>query len=65
MAKSIHQEVSFKASPDQVYAVLTDAETFSAATGAPLRSPQRQAARYRFSAAKSQRVTLNWCPANA
>jgi len=35
MAKSIHQEVRFKANPDQVYAALTDAETFAAATGAP------------------------------
>lgn len=35
MAKTIHQEMSLKASPDQVYAALTNAETFAAATGAP------------------------------
>jgi len=35
MAKSIHQEVSFSASPDKVYAALTDAGQFSEVTGAP------------------------------
>lgn len=35
MAKTIHQEVTFKTSPDKVYAALTDADQFSAATGAP------------------------------
>jgi hypothetical protein len=33
MYKSIHQEVAFKASPHQVYGVLTDAGQFSKATG--------------------------------
>ncbi len=35
MAKAIHQEMTFNASPDQVYAALTDGDTFGAMTGAP------------------------------
>ncbi len=35
MAKTIHQEVSFTASPDKVYAALTDSGQFSEVTGAP------------------------------
>jgi activator of HSP90 ATPase len=33
MSNPIHQEVAFKASPQQVYGVLTDARQFSKATG--------------------------------
>jgi activator of HSP90 ATPase len=35
MSKPIHQEVDFKASPQQVYAALTDAKRFSAFSGLP------------------------------
>jgi uncharacterized protein YndB with AHSA1/START domain len=35
MSKPIHQEVDFKASPQQVYAALTDAKQFSAFSGLP------------------------------
>jgi uncharacterized protein YndB with AHSA1/START domain len=36
-AKTIHQEVNFKASPAKVYESLMDAKAFAAATGAPAR----------------------------
>jgi uncharacterized protein YndB with AHSA1/START domain len=35
MAKTIHQEVTFKTSPEKVYAALTEADQFSKVTGAP------------------------------
>jgi uncharacterized protein YndB with AHSA1/START domain len=35
MSTAIHQEVDFKASPQRVYAVLTDAKEFSAFSGLP------------------------------
>jgi len=35
MAKSIHQEVTFNATPEAVYAALTDGAVFGEITGAP------------------------------
>jgi len=43
---AIHQEAIIEAAPEQVYAVLTDAERFSAATGMPAQLGAREGERF-------------------